>query len=245
MVVNVTVYGESDIGLVRKDNEDAWDQLSDPHFYVLADGMGGHQAGEVAARTAIAEICQMVKKEWDSDEHCLTKGRDFLKEIVQRVNQKVYQLSLSDSQYHGMGTTLCALLLHPKGAIYAHVGDSRIYRFRDNRLEQLTQDHSWIKEQKIGYFHDLSSYKHVLSRAVGIDASVDPTVSISPLLEDDLFIICSDGLTDRLTNEDIQEILRNYPVEQQVRVLIEEAKRRGGQDNITVILVQVHESHLS
>jgi PPM family protein phosphatase len=245
MVINVTIYAKSDVGLVRKKNEDSWNYLTDPYFYVLADGMGGHQAGEVASQTAVSDMCELVKREWHSQEYSLPQVRDFLKDIVQRVNLKVYQLSLSENQYYGMGTTLCALLLHPKGAVYAHVGDSRIYRFRDNQIEQLTEDHSWIKELKTGYQNSLSAYKHVLSRAIGIDSKVEPTVSISPLFEDDLFLICSDGLTDRLANEDLLEVLRETPLDQVAGRLIDLANLKGGQDNITVMLVKVNESHLS
>ncbi len=243
-MIEVAAYGCSDIGNVRQNNEDAWGQIPELRFYVLADGMGGHQAGEVASQMAIDELCSIVQEEWKPLQCTLMQGKEFLTQAIQHVNLLVFNYSQTNVHFKGMGTTICALLFHPQGIICAHIGDSRIYRFRNYYLEQLTQDHSWFKEHKMASMNGHAAYRHVLSKALGTEAIVEPSVTVSPVLPDDVFLICSDGLTDMLVNDDIQNILREYSADEATVHLIQEAKNRGGLDNITVMIVRTYETNL-
>lgn len=253
MSYKVTVYGASDVGLVRQNNEDTWMQLKDDQFYVLADGMGGHQAGEIASREAVDYLCAAVHQRYHPSKQDIGKVKELLYEIIQEVNSYVYRLGRENEGLRGMGTTLCCLLLHPEGLIYAHVGDSRIYRFRAHKLEQLTFDHSLLQELiDLGQLDEQQAkdflYKNIITKAIGTEPYVDPTVKHTPLQPGDLLFMCSDGLSDLVSFEDIQRIMDKMPEAEIAKELIIQAKQNGGYDNITVVLVKVrekHEAHLS
>lgn len=250
MPYRLNAYGYSDPGLVRENNEDVWGCLPDHHFYVLADGMGGHQAGEVAAREAVMFICAHMRKQIEkhaAGEMSAGQAIELIRAVIQDTNQFVFELSKTHETLYGMGTTLCTLYFHDDYAIYAHVGDSRIYRFRRHRLEQLTQDHSLISEMlnqgkitvadKNGIL-----YKNIITKAIGTDAEVEPAVHLSIIRPKDCFFMCSDGISDLLSRQEIEGFLgQPYTVEEKVRGLICAAKQKGGFDNITAVLVEVAE----
>lgn len=244
----VIVSGVSDIGLVRANNEDDWLQLPDLHLYALADGMGGHRAGEIAAKTAIDSLAAAFS------EHSLAMPSSpsssqlckHIYDIICEVNSEVYQLGCSDPALYGMGTTLCCLYLQKKYAIIGHVGDSRIYRLRDKKLIQMTRDHSLLLDMagRRAPSQDRaqirSKYRNVITKAIGTEVSVDPSVYASDLRIGDAFLLCSDGLSDLLNREQIEEILiQQIPAEQKTQLLIHAAKNKGGHDNITVVLVDI------
>jgi protein phosphatase len=163
-------------------------------------------------------------------------------------NHFVYQLSQTHELLRGMGTTLVALYFHEDSCIVGHVGDSRIYRMREGHLEQLTHDHchntcrepSIINPMSCSWRKDEPKGKNGITRAIGIEAFVEPTVEVCKVQAQDLYLLCSDGLTDLVPQEEISEILRApLTVEEKVRSLISSAKRKGGHDNITVICVEV------
>lgn len=248
MSYKVLACGLSDVGLVRQNNEDVWAHLPDEQFFVLADGMGGHQAGEIAAKEAVETLCNLFKKEYSNSYKTLEESKQIIEATIRETNQHIYQMSFLQDDLHGMGTTLCCFLLHPEGLIYAHVGDSRIYRFRYHRLRQLTLDHSLLREmidsgqlneEQAEDFH----YKNIITKAIGTEPDVDPTIDTDSLLAEDTILMCSDGLTDMLSHEEIQQILRDTPPQDAAKHLIKAAKQKGGNDNITIVIVNIQEKY--
>lgn len=251
MPYRLTVYGLTDVGLVRKNNEDLWAELPEINTYVLADGMGGHQAGEVAASQAVIAFCDYMKKMLVEPSRSFTI-EELCSEIeyaIQRVNSKVYKMGYRDPELKGMGTTLCCLHLHPDGLIRAHVGDSRIYQYRNNILTQLTEDHSLAREMvDLGQLNEGDvnkfSYKNIITKAVGTEPYVDPSVHVGDIMDGDVYLMCSDGLSDFLTLQEIEMIVaKEDSLEAAACKLIDTAKDKGGHDNITVVLLEVQEDH--
>jgi len=248
----IASYGLSDTGLVRKNNEDVWGSLPRYHLYVLADGMGGHQAGEVAAREAtlflLTHLRQLFEKEKIDEKNC-QQAKELIRYAIIETNHFVYQLSLTHDLLRGMGTTLLCLYFHETSVIYAHVGDSRIYRQRGKQLEQLTSDHSLARElvdlgKMSKWQADDLQVKNIITRAIGTDAFVEPSVDVAKVEPGDLYLLCSDGLTDLVNFEEIQQVLNgSLTVEEKVRSLIAGAKRKGGHDNVTAVCVEVKESN--
>jgi PPM family protein phosphatase len=234
-------YGISDIGLVRSNNEDVWDFMSQPPFFVLADGMGGHKAGEVAAKLAVESLCKALNEEVELDEEI----PELLRSAISYANSCIYTLASEKEECSGMGTTLCCFLLHKDTLHYAHIGDSRIYRFRENQLEQLTQDHSLRRELIIKGELDAKGaqtfpYRNIITRALGTSPSVEPDIASTTILPNDIYFLCSDGLTDHLPNEEIAHLLKKMTsVEQATQLLVDAAKAKGGNDNITIVMVKV------
>lgn len=236
-------FGLSDIGACRQNNEDVWISLPQLGFFALADGMGGHQAGEVAAQETINHLCNFIKQ---------TKPEEFLdwlhilRYAIEEANLWVYQMGSKTAELAGMGTTLCCLLLSEKSVIYAHVGDSRIYRLRSRKLELLTQDHSlftkWLKTCK--KTSTPFPYKNVITRAIGTSPKANPEIAYSEYLPDDLFLLCSDGLSDVLSLEDIEKSLLDITdLETVGKNLVEKAKLKGSCDNITLLLIAPRLTH--
>ena len=176
-IINLESFGISHIGLQRSNNEDVWAELFDKRFYALADGMGGHQAGEVAAKETISLLCQIMQRlpEATQEESSL-----YLKEAICETNRRLYEMAEAASHLQGMGTTLCCFLIHENSFIHAHVGDSRIYRLRGT-LTALTSDHTIKKE-----VHGIP-YKNVITRAIGTAPIVEPEIGISPLQDGDIY----------------------------------------------------------
>ncbi len=249
----VQSFGITDQGLVRKNNEDLWHELIEHRFFLLADGMGGHRAGEVAAKETVQTVSSMIQKLFSSEVKNTLSKENLLTHInkaIQEANSRVRTLSKQDESLSGMGTTLCCALVHEDSLLYAHVGDSRIYRFRE-KLELLTEDHS-LRQQliKTGLFtkekiHSFP-YKNVITRAIGSSKNVEPDIASTPLEPNDLYLLCSDGLTDHLSDEEISAILScQSDIEHASESLVAAAKDKGGHDNITVVLIKIfHENHL-
>jgi PPM family protein phosphatase len=253
MQYELFVYCLSDIGLVRLNNEDAYKLMPEYRFFILADGMGGHQAGEVASKEAVEQLCLLFQRHIYPDSISCAQAKEELTKLIQEVNRHVYRMGSQFLELRGMGTTLCCTFFHPTGLICGHVGDSRIYLFRNHQLSQLTRDHSLLQElidlgqlnkQQAGEF----LYKNIITKAIGTEIEVDPTVKQFDLEPEDMILLCTDGLTDMLKDEEIADILDHTPEEDIVKQLVGQAKQKGGYDNITVILVKVrekHETHLS
>lgn len=233
--MNVESYGISDIGLSRANNEDVFAELPDCQFYVLADGMGGHRAGEVASKEAVLQLCDAIDILF-SEEKKPTPEETIsgLKSGIAESNHWVYTLSRNHPELSGMGTTLCCFILLDNLLIYAHVGDSRIYRLR-KKLERLTDDHS---------FRNPHTFKSVLSKAIGTTPSVEPDVATANVQDGDYYFLCSDGLTDYVSDMNIEKILQKAPnIKEACLELVEAAKTAGGNDNITILMVRAHEPH--
>ena len=228
--------GRTDPGRVRRRNEDAF--VLDPPLFAVADGMGGAQAGEVASRLAAAAF-----REYHEADQLAPNER--LQAIIQEANRRIYERARADSDVSGMGTTLTAALLTGGRLTVGHVGDSRAYRIRDDELEQLTEDHSLVGDlMRSGRLTpeeaDAHPQRSVITRALG----TDPEVSVDTLTVDtepgDLFLLCSDGLTTMVTDEDILRILSAAPtLDAAARELVRAANAGGGEDNVTVVIFGV------
>ncbi|MEX0961724.1 MAG: protein phosphatase 2C domain-containing protein [Simkaniaceae bacterium] len=242
---SISSYGGTDIGYVRKLNEDFWGYLKDRPFYALADGMGGHLAGEIASKQtvdyllkAIDELFTESQKKWRIKELA-----SMTRLLVENANTLIYNLGIKHQHLKGMGTTLCTLHFHENQLIYSHVGDSRIYRFRKNELKQLTSDHSKQIEEKIKALKNIKRTRRVLTRAIGPLRDVDVEVQTEKIKENDLYLMCSDGLTTHLSEFEIQEVLnKKFNLQELTSELIQSAKLKGGRDNITVVLAKVMNS---
>lgn len=216
-------------------------------------GWGGHQAGEVASKATVEHLCHLFHQHSNLFQIEINLAKNLMKEMIQEVNTLVYRLGRENPNLRGMGTTLCCLFLHPAGLIYGHVGDSRIYRFRQGKLEQLTQDHSLLRELiELGQLSEQQAeeflYKNVITKAIGTEPTVEPAIADSSIEVGDILMMCSDGLSDLVSLEQMQNIIGHHSEEEATRLLVDKAKEGGGYDNITVILVKIqgkHASHLS
>ncbi len=248
MPYKVQSIGLSDVGLVRHNNEDVWSQLPKKKFFIIADGMGGHQAGEIAAREAVQAICETIEShiKLGSISLSVDEIRTLIVEAIEEANAHVYRMSRRDAELRGMGTTLCCLFFHPKGLIYGHVGDSRIYRLRDNKLLQLTKDHSLLCELlDLGQINERQAkgfiYKNIITKAIGTEPSVQPSVRTSDVLDKDIYLMCTDGLSDLLSHEELEHLIKHAVLRESAQLMVQAAKNKGGHDNITLIIVKVIE----
>ncbi|MFT4553086.1 MAG: serine/threonine protein phosphatase PrpC [Chlamydiales bacterium] len=241
----------SDIGLVRANNEDYWGEQPRLCLYVLADGMGGHCAGEVAAKEAVCQFLQTVERSLETQQ--FESSHDNIKQVLKyaarQANWIVYQKSLQMEKLRGMGTTLCATFFFEEGfAAILHVGDSRIYRLRGDTLEQITEDHSLVRNI-IGSGNldaaegEMFSFRNLITRSIGNNARVNPSVSICETFVGDVFLMCSDGLSDYVSKKDIQKLISHSDtLEKASTALVNKANDLGGQDNITVVLMKLEDS---
>ena len=240
-----TFFGGSDIGLGRSKNEDVWVAMPEIGFFAIADGMGGHQAGEIAAKEAIDSLVQSILSINTPISLLL------LRKAIEEANRWVYKLGKEDLLLRGMGTTLCCIYWTPRAVLYAHAGDSRIYRLKDSKLEQLTEDHSlWTKWKSMNQNSRNSRtpypYKHVITKAIGTKSKADPEIVSISYDPSDVFLLCSDGLTDVVEEKEIEKILlTNLSIKEKGQMLIDEAKKMGSRDNITALIVQFDDTYLS
>jgi len=228
----------TDPGRRRRRNEDSF--VVDPPLFAVADGMGGAQAGEVASRLAASAFREF----HEADD---LGGEERVEAIIQEANRRIYERAQHDAHASGMGTTVTAALVEGGRIALGHVGDSRAYRVRAGSLEQLTQDHSLVGDLiRSGRLSpeeaDTHPQRSVITRALGTDPSVDVDTFAVEAEPGDLYLICSDGLTTMLGDEEIASILtEGADLEAAARALVKAANRRGGEDNVTVILFRVEE----
>ncbi|MFY9825871.1 MAG: Stp1/IreP family PP2C-type Ser/Thr phosphatase [Thermoanaerobaculia bacterium] len=254
MTLRIKACGLSDVGLTRAHNEDYFEIDPQHRLYVVADGMGGHSHGEVASQIAVTAIRDFVAKTADKDttwpfgmDTRLERHSNLLKMAVRTAHDHVLRAISKDGSLYGMGTTVVGLLISGETAAVAHVGDSRAYRLRGERLEQLTQDHTWVNEQVVAGFlskeqarsHPL---KNVVTRALGGESDVLVDVQELPVESGDVFLLCSDGLTGMLSDTDIRDrLVSGRSLHEICRTLINDANNRGGIDNVTVVLLAAEE----
>jgi protein phosphatase len=243
--------GLTDIGLVRKLNQDAFSLDNALQLWILADGMGGHAGGEVASQIAVDTIPKGVRTRLSSDtsqDIQLDRFESILRQAIESANQSIRTEAARNESIHEMGTTIVvvAITSTPTGhqAIVAHAGDSRAYVFRNETLLLWTKDHSLVEERLALNLitpeqvrtHPL---RHVLTKALGIDPQAHPTIETYPLEPSDLILLCSDGLPKMLTDQEIQTIVRQEAphLESICHTLVTTANRLGGEDNTTVVLI--------
>jgi protein phosphatase len=251
--------GKSDIGLVRKVNEDDFlclklnDLLKlenpglDLYLCIVADGMGGRNAGEVASSMAVHEIVEFIKEKYikvlvekDTAEE---KIFSLIRDAIYYSNDRIYKKSLLNSEYVGMGTTLSMILIKDNTLFYGHVGDSRIYLIRKNEITRLTEDHSLVAELvKQGTIKPEEAFSHpqknIITRALGTEYDIEADLGKHEMAEGDYVLLCTDGLSNLINDNDIMEqVLSAQDVEQACEKLINMAKENGGYDNITVVVI--------
>jgi PPM family protein phosphatase len=243
---------KSDAGRVRANNEDSFGAAPELNLFVLSDGMGGLAFGEVASRVVIETIVNHCREAHRNSSLPLVGGRiegvsdgvARLASAIRLANQMIYREAQGDPEAQKMGATVVAVQCTAERISFAHVGDSRLYRLRGDRLEQLTQDHSFVAEQvREGNMTSEeiseSKLKNVLTRALGVEAEVEVDVNEEPLLEDDGILLCSDGLTRELSDTQIAGILSDAAEAQEAADnLVKFANRAGGGDNITAVVLR-------
>lgn len=230
----------TDKGLERPKNEDGFLALPELGLFAVADGLGGHLAGEVASRVALESFAAAMQTHTGGDFQAV------LADAAGFANRVVYGLAQSNPEYSNMGTTLTACLIRSRELFWVHVGDSRGYLIRKNAIEQFTKDHSFLAEvllegQEQGEKMQAHPYRHVLTRALGTEAVVAADTGRFPLEPGDTILLCTDGLTLHLNEEDILAVLSQGVVSQQAEELVGLALGRGGRDNVTVILIKITE----
>lgn len=239
--------GRSEIGLVRTSNQDAFATIDRLGLWAVADGMGGHVGGDVAAQTAIASVRGQAELFTDALHHGHGTPGKILTRLIVEAHDAILRRAELEPKLKGMGTTIVLLLILPTPtptAHVAHLGDSRAYRFRADSLTPLTRDHTLIEKYlKHGILTHESARthpeRHILTRALGMSSPATPDVDSAPLNQDDLLLLCSDGLTKMLNDHDIQTILthaKGDPIRACDR-LITQSLERGGEDNVTAVVI--------
>ena len=245
----------TDPGRVRDHNEDCIESRPDIGLFVLADGMGGYNAGEVASGMATSLISDGLQDAWNPRE-VERLGRDdtkalserLIKEQIARANSAIFTTSQNNPECAGMGTTLVVTLFYDNFLTVAHIGDSRLYRLRGESMEQVTRDHSLLQEQLDSGLitpeeAKLSQNKNLVTRALGIDPTVEPEVHVYETQPEDIFLLCSDGLSDMVEDEEIRLTLITLKSNPSLTVqqLVQAANDNGGRDNISAMLIRVVE----
>ncbi|MGQ0539465.1 MAG: Stp1/IreP family PP2C-type Ser/Thr phosphatase [Gemmatimonadaceae bacterium] len=242
--MDLQVAARTDVGMIRSGNEDAFyaHATEQRGLFMVADGMGGHAAGEVASEMAV----QIVARELEAVEDLHGDGvRDRLARALISANRAIYQRTLAESDKQGMGTTASVLMLAGKRYLIGQVGDSRVYMLREGALRQLTKDHSYVQEQvdaglltpEQARYHP---YSNVITRCVGAGETIEPDTFSGEIRSGDVFLVASDGLTGMVDDRRLQQLLLSRATARRVvDALIAEANYRGGLDNITAIVVQV------
>ena len=241
----IKAYAKSDVGKVREINEDAFyisNSLDEVQLYMLADGMGGYNGGEIASKLAIQSAKNYIENNFKEIEKDKDSIIQLIGSSIEYANMVVYEKSKEDNELEGMGTTLEVCLIYNNKAFIGHVGDSRIYRIRKEFMRKLTQDHSYVQKlvkdgtitQEEAAHHP---QKNMLMKALGCNAFVEPDVMVKGFLKDDILIMNSDGLTNLVSQEEIfKEAKKN--IEQATKNLVQIANDNGGYDNITVIKIK-------
>jgi len=248
----LAIKGSTDPGMMRSNNEDRISTTPEAGLAVVADGMGGHQAGEVASGMAVdvvtRHVIDVLAREGSGKKRKAgAPSLEFkaVNEAISLANSAIFELSQSSPNCAGMGTTIVVTLFYDDKVCIAHVGDSRLYRFREDKLELLTEDHSLVQELVArGLITPEearnSANKNLVTRALGIEPAVDSHIVERSVQDQDLYMLCSDGLNDVLPDELTAQILREHSADLQgaINRLIKEVNARGGPDNVSVILVR-------
>jgi len=250
-MISVAAAGQTDVGQKRKGNEDAFLIDDELQLYVVADGMGGRKAGEVASRLVVETIRKTMQKLISAEnpdrmvgvDRSLSPQANHLVYAIRRANLKTYEYAQNDKSCKGMGSTVSAVYFSDTHAIISNVGDSPIYLVREGRAEIVSSMHTVMAEQEAlapeGGLKLGQQYLHMITRAMGIHETVNPDTTEILFQEGDILVICSDGLSDKSFPDEICEIVESCPPEDACRKLIKMANERGGDDNITVVVLHI------
>lgn len=246
--MQLSVAAGTDVGRIRAGNEDSLyaDADQERGLFIVADGMGGHAAGEVASEMAV----QIVARDLTDVRDLAGKGSGArMAAALKAANQAIYERTIQEADKQGMGTTASCIMIGQGRYIVGHIGDSRVYLLRDGQLRQLTKDHSYVQEQvDAGFLTPEQAryhpYSNVITRCVGANAAVEADVLQGEIQAEDLYLVASDGLTGMVEDPQLKKILESKQTPgRMVDAMITEANRRGGLDNITAIIVQVLQVH--
>ena len=238
------ILAKSDIGKAREMNQDCYyvSNLNDEiKLFILADGMGGYKGGEIASSLAVSCVKKFILDNYNLIPKEKEEIKKLLKNSIEYANMIVCEKAKSDSEIHDMGTTLDVCIIYNNRVFIGHVGDSRVYRIRKNIIRKLTTDHSYVETLvKDGTISKEEAYNHpkknMLIKALGCNSLVEPDIMYKGFLKDDILLMCSDGLTNMLKDDEIYKILLENP-ESPVDALINEANKMGGLDNITAVII--------
>lgn len=243
--MGILTSGATDIGRKRKTNQDSICLDYEHHFFAVADGMGGHNGGDIASQLSVKIMPEFFKKNIKQEPQALMKN------MIQDINRSIMQMAEEQPELHGMGTTISAIMFSGQTLIVGNVGDSRVYMVNANNIYQLTRDHSFVQEKlNMGIYSREEAVKdpqkNVLVRSVGFEKDVNVDVFNYRICKNDIFLICSDGLHGKVSDSDILHIIQKNivdpatcimeDVEAAVKELIQQANDNGGQDNISAIL---------
>ena len=246
-------YAASETGPVREHNEDSWLVDVDGGLFVVADGMGGHAAGEVASRIAVDTVAEVMLGMQDPEEtRLLTEVEDPGDMLRERLRYAMNQAALNirravdeNPTYMGMGTTLVMVIIEEDHAHLAHVGDSRAYLIRDSRIQRLTRDHTVVQQEvDAGRLTPelvrIVPHKNILTKSVGTQGPVDPDTSTRMLESGDLIVLCSDGLNDAMEDHEIEATCAQFAAEDLPEALVKQAIEQGSEDNVTVVVLAIN-----
>jgi serine/threonine protein phosphatase PrpC len=239
------VFGLTDIGRRRENNQDQLLVNDALGLYAVADGMGGHAAGEVASQIAIEALQDAMSADsWQPGAASTPEIFEKLEASFKEGNRRICESVITRGEWRGMGTTIVALVASGDRVLIGHVGDSRAYLLREGRLVRLTNDHSWVSEQvRLGLLTDEEAHKHpmrnIITRALGNRDELEVDVTQESCRQGDIFLLCSDGLTSMLSDEEIRQTLSDQAQdpEKACRELVEQSNAKGGDDNITVVVL--------
>jgi protein phosphatase len=240
--MKVVSYALSDVGRQRDHNEDNFLVDKPGNLFAVADGMGGHQAGEQASRMALEKLCKVLVLPSESQKR--DELLRLLRSAMQTVCSSIFDIAQEDPALQGMGTTLTSLWFNKDSVYLGHVGDSRAYLIRDGKAQQLSEDHSWVSEQvRAGMMTaeeaKVSRFRHIITRSVGFERHVTVDAISMPVQLGDCFVLCSDGLSNYVEADEIAQVTLRHFYKDVPRALINLANERGGDDNITVLLLHV------
>lgn len=239
------VFTKTDVGMTRSMNQDSLlvsdNNRNGLNLYILADGMGGYKGGEIASKVAITAVSKYIIEKFDEIPKDKQSILNLVEDSIEFANSAIYEESEQDEELQDMGTTLEAVLIYKNKVYIGHIGDSRIYRVRKNKMKKITTDHSYVEKLiQDGDITREEAYNHpkknLLIKALGTDEEACPDMIYTVLNKNDVIVICSDGLTNMLREEEILEVVKE-PNENCADVLVEEANLAGGLDNITVIVI--------
>ncbi|MFH0799490.1 MAG: Stp1/IreP family PP2C-type Ser/Thr phosphatase [Pseudomonadota bacterium] len=251
--MRIRSFGLSDVGRRREKNEDSFLVSEELKLYAVADGMGGHLGGDFASRMAVETLDETLKALEADPESTLREGdsnfrpgeyQGYLRYAIGLGSQRIFERATAEATLHGMGTTTVALLFRNNKVYVANVGDSRAYRIRRDKITQITKDHSLVGEQiRAGMLSAddarVHRLKNIITRSVGFQEDVEADIDIRVVREGDRFLLCSDGLSNMIEDSEIRDIVATNDLEAACHRLIDIANERGGDDNITAVLVEV------
>ncbi|MBX5459950.1 MAG: Stp1/IreP family PP2C-type Ser/Thr phosphatase [Steroidobacteraceae bacterium] len=249
----IRCVGVTDTGKVREHNEDTIATDPDIGLLVLADGMGGYNAGEVASGIAVKTVMNLIREQVEREdlsvldrESGMSRPSIILRDAIHRANKIIYQTARSQPQCEGMGTTIVAALFYDNKVSVAHVGDSRMYRLRGGRFEQVTMDHSLLQELVDRGFYSAeeaqrAANKNYVTRALGVEPNVEVELQEQPVQKGDVYVLCSDGLSDMVEDDDIHLTITTFGanLDTVAKQLIQLANDNGGRDNVSAVMAQV------